>query len=224
MRTLNGKPFPVRLAGDSSRQRARRAAVRSRTSSSTTRAARSTTRTCRARSRAFTGNGELDILFPAFTAFHRFQRRRDVARPAHDRVSLSSISRALGGIVSGTATLDSSWLDVRFSNADLDASGRAGRAVARDRQRPHHVRRTFMAYDVDARRAAALADDAGALVSEAAAARTVQRTDRGEGHVARSRDRDVAAEARPARSASTAAWTSTRSADSARTVTASSAR
>jgi translocation and assembly module TamB len=65
-----------------------------------------------------TGQGELDILFPAFTAFHSFNvdvdqldlRTLQYLNPLFPRVK---------GIVRGTATLDSSWLDVRFRNADL---------------------------------------------------------------------------------------------------------
>jgi translocation and assembly module TamB len=66
----------------------------------------------------FTGRGELDILFPAFTAFHRFQANTD-------RLELRTLSAIypafprLGGIVKGSAVLDSSWLDVRVSNAEL---------------------------------------------------------------------------------------------------------
>jgi hypothetical protein len=64
------------------------------------------------------GEGELDILFPAFTAFHGFNvdvatldlRTLQYLDPAFPRIK---------GTVSGTATLDSSWLDVRFRNADL---------------------------------------------------------------------------------------------------------
>ncbi|MFL5482201.1 MAG: translocation/assembly module TamB domain-containing protein [Gemmatimonadaceae bacterium] len=64
------------------------------------------------------GNGELDILFPAFTAFHAFNvdvatldlRTLQYLNPQFPRIK---------GTVSGTATLDSSWLDVRFSNASL---------------------------------------------------------------------------------------------------------
>jgi translocation and assembly module TamB len=64
------------------------------------------------------GNGELDILFPAFTAFHSFNvdvatldlRTLQFLNPQFPRIK---------GTVSGTATLDSSWLDVRFSNASL---------------------------------------------------------------------------------------------------------
>jgi translocation and assembly module TamB len=66
----------------------------------------------------FTGRGELDILFPAFTAFHHFFA-------STDRLDLRSITTIypnfprIGGFVTGSAVLDSSWLDVRVSNADL---------------------------------------------------------------------------------------------------------
>ncbi len=64
------------------------------------------------------GEGELDILFPAFTAFHDFNV--DVA--TLDLRTLQYLNRffpKIKGTVSGIATLDSSWLDVRFRNADL---------------------------------------------------------------------------------------------------------
>ncbi|HMG71633.1 MAG TPA: translocation/assembly module TamB domain-containing protein [Gemmatimonadaceae bacterium] len=64
------------------------------------------------------GEGELDILFPAFTAFHNFNV--DVA--TLDLRTLQYLNKffpKIKGTVSGTATLDSSWLDVRFKNADL---------------------------------------------------------------------------------------------------------
>ncbi len=64
------------------------------------------------------GHGELDILFPAFTAFHNFSARTD-------RLELRTLSAIypsfprMTGIVAGSAVLDSSWLDVRVSNAEL---------------------------------------------------------------------------------------------------------
>src|SRR3954465_15501508 len=64
------------------------------------------------------GEGELDILFPAFTAFHRF----NVDAATLDLRTLQYLNPLfpkLKGTVSGTATLDSSWLDVRFRNASL---------------------------------------------------------------------------------------------------------
>jgi autotransporter translocation and assembly factor TamB len=64
------------------------------------------------------GRGELDILFPAFTAFHDFHV--DVATlDLRTLQYLNPLFPKVKGTVSGTATLDSSWLDVRFRNADL---------------------------------------------------------------------------------------------------------
>jgi autotransporter translocation and assembly factor TamB len=64
------------------------------------------------------GEGELDILFPAFTAFHGFNV--DVATlDLRTFQYLNPLFPRIKGTVSGTATLDSSWLDVRFRNADL---------------------------------------------------------------------------------------------------------
>ncbi|HST08317.1 MAG TPA: translocation/assembly module TamB domain-containing protein, partial [Gemmatimonadaceae bacterium] len=64
------------------------------------------------------GQGELDILFPAFTAFHAFNV--DVATlDLRTLQYLNPLFPKIKGTVSGTAVLDSSWLDVRFRNADL---------------------------------------------------------------------------------------------------------
>src|SRR5438874_1985928 len=64
------------------------------------------------------GEGELDILFPAFTAFHAFNVD-DATLDLRTLQYLNPLFPKLKGTVSGTATLDSSWLDVRFSNANL---------------------------------------------------------------------------------------------------------
>jgi autotransporter translocation and assembly factor TamB len=64
------------------------------------------------------GEGELDILYPAFTAFHDFDV--DVATlDLRTLQYLNPLFPKIKGTISGTATLDSSWLDVRFRNADL---------------------------------------------------------------------------------------------------------
>ncbi|HEY4306449.1 MAG TPA: translocation/assembly module TamB domain-containing protein [Gemmatimonadaceae bacterium] len=73
----------------------------------------------------FTGNGELDILNPSFTTFHHF----NVDVQAVDLRTIEFLNKnfpRLGGIVYGTATLDSVWLDVRFSNASLYHQDGAG--------------------------------------------------------------------------------------------------
>ena len=65
-----------------------------------------------------TAKGELDILKPAYTAFHGL----DVNAGSIDLRTIEFLFPEfprLGGTISGTARLDSSWLDVRFSNADL---------------------------------------------------------------------------------------------------------
>lgn len=66
----------------------------------------------------FSGRGELDILDPELTAFHGF----DVTVETLDLRSIEYLFPGfprIGGTVAGTATLDSSWLDVRFSKANL---------------------------------------------------------------------------------------------------------
>ena len=62
--------------------------------------------------------GGLDILQPAFTVFHHL----DVNAQSVDLRTIQFLYPnfpRLRGTISGTATLDSSWLDVRFANADL---------------------------------------------------------------------------------------------------------
>jgi translocation and assembly module TamB len=62
--------------------------------------------------------GELDVLFPAFTTFRGLRvdvARLDLRTPAY----LNPNFPRLGGVVTGRAVLDSSWLDVRFRDADL---------------------------------------------------------------------------------------------------------
>jgi translocation and assembly module TamB len=64
------------------------------------------------------GRGELDVLQPAYTSFRHF----DVNAASVDLRTIEYLYPnfpRLGGTLSGTATLDSSWLDVRFANADV---------------------------------------------------------------------------------------------------------
>jgi translocation and assembly module TamB len=66
----------------------------------------------------FMGKGELDILFPAFTAFHGFEldvRQFDLRTAQR----LNPDFPRLNGLVRGRLVLDSSWMDVRFSRATL---------------------------------------------------------------------------------------------------------
>lgn len=67
----------------------------------------------------FSGRGGLDILFPAFTVFRGF----DIDVAQLDLRTLQFVNPnfpRVNGYVSGTATLDSLWLDVRFRNAALE--------------------------------------------------------------------------------------------------------
>jgi translocation and assembly module TamB len=81
------------------------------------------------------GHGELDILFPAFTAFHHFSvdvEQLDLRTPRFVNKNFPE----LNGFVSGHVVLDSSWLDVRFTDADLthrDGPGEPSRVTGRGR-------------------------------------------------------------------------------------------
>ncbi len=66
----------------------------------------------------FGGRGELDILNPGNATFHGFHldlARLDLRTPQF----LSAGFPRLNGVLAGTATLDSVWTDVRFSDADI---------------------------------------------------------------------------------------------------------
>ncbi len=96
----------------------------------------------------FSGRGELDILFPAFTVFHGF----DVDMEKLDMRTLQYLNPLfpkLKGTLSGSARLDSSWLDVRFSDADIlhhDADAPASRVTGKGRV---IWGEKFLTYDVD---------------------------------------------------------------------------
>jgi translocation and assembly module TamB len=95
----------------------------------------------------FSGKGELDILLPANTQFHGF----DVNVGLLDLRTIEYLFPAfpkMGGTVAGTATLDSSYLDVRFSNAHLmhqDGPGEPSRVSGSGRITDATP---FMVYDV----------------------------------------------------------------------------
>ena len=94
------------------------------------------------------GSGELDILRPAFTSFHGF----DVNASSVDLRSIQFLFPnfpRLGGTLSGKATLDSSWLDVRFANADAvhrNGPGEPSRVTGSGRVTWGEE---FLTYDVD---------------------------------------------------------------------------
>jgi translocation and assembly module TamB len=64
------------------------------------------------------GRGEVDILFPGFMKFHAFKIDLDHFDLRTGQF-LNPLFPRLNGFVSGTATLDSMWMDVRLSDADL---------------------------------------------------------------------------------------------------------
>lgn len=95
------------------------------------------------------GRGELNILQPAFTSFRKF----DVNAASVDLRSIEFLYPnfpRLGGTISGTATLDSSWLDVRFSNADVihrDGPGEPSHLTGNGRVT---YGEKYLTYDIDA--------------------------------------------------------------------------
>ena len=67
---------------------------------------------------AFVGRGEMDLLSPSNPAFHSFHV--DIAR--FDLRTAQAVSAAfprLDGIISGEATLDSAWTDLRIRDGDI---------------------------------------------------------------------------------------------------------
>lgn len=117
IRALNGKPFPYDWRGDIVGSVKARGGPLNRFVIEDARGSFRDAHVPGAVSR-FAGHGELDILQPAYTAFHHF----DVDAQAIDLRTIEFLNKnfpRLGGIVYGTATLDSTWLDVRFSDASL---------------------------------------------------------------------------------------------------------
>jgi translocation and assembly module TamB len=120
LRTLSGKPFPVDWQGQIF------ATARGRGGPLTNfyvEDARGTFRDAHVPGAvsSFSGRGELNILYPAFTVFRGF----DVNAGSLDLRTIEYLYPSfprLRGFASGTARLDSSWLDVRFSNANVTLS------------------------------------------------------------------------------------------------------
>ena len=117
LRTINGKPFPYDWQGDLRGVVRARGGPVNRFVVDDARLVFEDANVPGAVSR-FSGHGELDILFPAFTVFRGFTA--DVAK-----LDLRTIQYVnpefprIGGTVNGHAVLDSSWLDVRFHDAEL---------------------------------------------------------------------------------------------------------
>ena len=145
--TLNGKPFPYPWRGQiTGRVTARGGPVNRFFVDST----RFVFRDANVPGAVSSGSarGELDILFPAFTTFRGLQVEAE-------RVDLRTLQflnpnfPRLGGIVTGRATLDSSWLDVRFRDAQLaHVDGPAAPTMMTGRGRVTYGEK-FMGYDVD---------------------------------------------------------------------------
>jgi translocation and assembly module TamB len=94
------------------------------------------------------GRGGLNILDPELTEFHNFQvnlatldlRSIEYLFPAFPRI---------GGTVAGVATLDSSWLDVRFSKADITHRNMPGEPSRITGSGRVTYGEQFMTYDVN---------------------------------------------------------------------------
>lgn len=92
--------------------------------------------------------GQLDIFQPAFTVFRGF----DVNLESLDLRTLQFLNAAfplLKGTISGTTRLDSLWLDVRFSQADIthrDADFPVSRITGSGRMTSYDK---YMSYDLD---------------------------------------------------------------------------
>ena len=116
MRTLNGKPFPATGRGQLIGTVKARGGPLTHFVVDDARGDVPATRTCRARCRASPARASSTF------SFRRSRRSTDFNVDAQS-LDLRTIEYLypdfprLAGFVSGTATLDSSWLDVRFSNA-----------------------------------------------------------------------------------------------------------
>jgi translocation and assembly module TamB len=134
IRALNGKPFPYDWQGNLTGTVRARGGPVNRFHVDDARVTFEDANVPGAVTRA-TAKGDLDILFPAFTTFRGF----DVNVSQLDLRTLVYLNPnfpRVTGIVSGTATLDSLWLDVRFRNADLthrDGPGEPTRATGSGR-------------------------------------------------------------------------------------------
>ena len=117
IRALNGKPFPYDWQGTLTGTVKARGGPLNRWQLDDARFAFADRNVPGAVTRG-TARGGLDILFPAFTKF----RGLDVDVATLDLRTLTYLNPSfprIGGTVAGRATLDSSWLDVRFRDAVL---------------------------------------------------------------------------------------------------------
>ncbi len=134
IRTLNGKPFPYDWQGDLIGTVRARGGPVNRFHVDDARVTFEDANVPGAVTRG-AAHGDLDILFPAFTTFRGFDVSVDQL-DLRTLVYLNPNFPRVTGIVSGTATLDSLWLDVRFRDADLthrDGPGEPTRATGSGR-------------------------------------------------------------------------------------------
>ena len=134
IRTLNGAPFPIDWRGQIYGSVRATGGPLNNFEVDATRGEWHDTHVPGAVSR-FSGSGGLNIVNPVFTAFHDFQL--DVG--SLDLRSIEYLYPAfppLGGTISGQATLDSIWTDVRFRDADIthhDGPGKPTRLLGNGR-------------------------------------------------------------------------------------------
>ena len=117
IRALNGKPFPVDWQGTISGTLHAPGGPLNRFKVDAANLVFRDAHVPGAETRA-TAEGEVDILYPAFTVF----RGLDVNVSSGDLRTIQYLYPnfpRLHGTISGTARLDSSWLDVRFTDGDL---------------------------------------------------------------------------------------------------------
>ncbi len=124
LRTLNGKPFPYNWQGDitGTVQAAGGNLARFKVDDAALTFADANVPGAITRA---TGHGEINIFDPAFTAFNEFY----VNIGTLDLRTLQFLNKnfpRLNGTVAGTAVLDSSWLDIRFHDAQLTHSDGPG--------------------------------------------------------------------------------------------------
>ncbi|MGI9090812.1 MAG: translocation/assembly module TamB domain-containing protein [Gemmatimonadaceae bacterium] len=134
LRTLNGKPFPYDWQGNITGTVRASGGNLARFKMEDAQVTFADANVPGAVTRA-TAHGELNILYPAVTAFHNVAV--DVA--SLDLRTLQYLNKnfpRLNGTVYGTAVLDSSWLDVRFHDAQLahrDGDGPESHATGQGR-------------------------------------------------------------------------------------------
>ena len=134
IRTLNGKPFPYDWQGDITGTVRASGGNLTRFKVEDSRFSFADANVPGAVTRA-TAQGELNILYPAFTAFHALAVNIETL----DLRTLQYLNKnfpRLNGTISGSTTLDSSWLDVRFRDANLlhtDGPGASSRVTGNGR-------------------------------------------------------------------------------------------